>query len=452
MSALEVAGLALPVLVGFGLMGIAALVARTGWSHLHNRVYAGLYLLSGMKSLSEGLLGGTPAWADRFHAESPLFPGSGLWLMVQAVCAFFMAPLLLHFVLAFPQPSRVLVRFRALGPLLYLPSAVLAAAFLLWTPGLAADGTFRYPAWIDVLYGFEATATCITFVALYRLVRTWRRGAEAIERKQAAYLLAGFVPAFVVTWMLTLDHLATYAAGRVVLPGLRALVGTELVHLVSPVLELAAAGMVGYAILKYRLLRIELQVKGGFRYAIMTVFLGTSLFLVNTVVGDLVLQNYVFSFAGPAGSAFLGGAFTILVFHPIEKLSGKLTDKLFPETTEEAYGRRRAREIYRAQATYVLRDAQVTDRELQFLRELRSQLGLSEAEAQSIEESVERRLGVDSERTGQGEAPSRPDAAEAAGPGPAAPDPPSSPPSPASPRADAPPGPQEGDAPSSPTR
>jgi hypothetical protein len=49
---------------------------------------------------------------------------------------------------------------------------------------------------------------------------------------------------------------------------------------------------------------------------------------------------------------------------------------------------------------YVLRDANVTDREMEFLRNLRTQLGLSEAQARTIEESVERTLKVDAPQTG----------------------------------------------------
>ncbi|MFO1535805.1 MAG: hypothetical protein ABR586_09090, partial [Thermoplasmatota archaeon] len=54
------------------------------------------------------------------------------------------------------------------------------------------------------------------------------------------------------------------------------------------------------------------------------------------------------------------------------------------------------------------RDAKVTDRELSFLHTLRDQLGLSAKEAEAIEETVERTLGVDSKRTGQEHAPAPP--------------------------------------------
>jgi uncharacterized membrane protein YebE (DUF533 family) len=62
---------------------------------------------------------------------------------------------------------------------------------------------------------------------------------------------------------------------------------------------------------------------------------------------------------------------------------------------------KRAAEIYHAQASYVLRDANVSPREIAFLHALRAQLGLSSREAQHIEERVEALLRVDAPQTGR---------------------------------------------------
>jgi hypothetical protein len=65
-------------------------------------------------------------------------------------------------------------------------------------------------------------------------------------------------------------------------------------------------------------------------------------------------------------------------------------------------------QIYHAQCTYVLRDAQVTERELALLRNLRTQLGLSEEQARRIEQEVEHLLKVDAPQTGASAAPEPP--------------------------------------------
>src|SRR5207249_3965495 len=109
MNGAETAALTLPILCGLGLAGIAVLVARTGWQHRHNRLFASLYLLSGINSIAQGLLspaltesgaplflpGGAPAAsADLFHALAPAFPGQVPWLVASLLCGLLMLPLL----------------------------------------------------------------------------------------------------------------------------------------------------------------------------------------------------------------------------------------------------------------------------------------------------------------------------------------------------------------------
>jgi hypothetical protein len=398
--------LLLPVLIGVGLIGIAALVAKTGWEHRHNRFFSGLYLLSGIKSASEGLLAQTTDaqgqavfFAERFHTAAPLFPGAAQWFYANAVCTAFMIPLLLLFVLNFPRPAAWVLRHPKGQLALLLPSPLLAVT-LIYT-GLTQGPDTQ----VLVSTVFNNVATALTIAALALLVRT-RKAAHAIERKQAGYILLGFLPGFLVTWVITALADAGFLLGggqNAVLQALVDQVQSDVLRYVSPILEFAAAALVAFAILKYRILSFELQVKGGMKYIVMSVIVGTVLFLLNTYVGNFILQGQVFSFAGPSGSAVLSGIFTILMFKPVEKLSAKATDRLFPDTARDpkAYARRRAQEIYQAQTTHVLRDGHMSDREWAFLHALRDQLGLPEGEARAIEEQVERELGVDDARLGR---------------------------------------------------
>lgn len=365
---------ALPIAVGLALWAVAALVLRHGADRSAHRTFAALYLLSGTKSLAEGLRG----MADGLHAQAALFPDGRAWAVVGAACGLAMPAVLVRFVRAFPRPLR--------GPswLGWLPLGVSAIfAVLLFAP--------VRPPYQPVARAFDLYAAGCTVWAAAMLARARRRTEDPLERRQTSILLLGLLPAFALTWVLLVAGLASDAA-----------TATVVVAYLSPALELLACLAVAYALLKYRLLGFELRVKGGMKYVAMTFLTGAILFLASTYVQNYILQDRVFAFAGKDGTAVLTGITGMLLFKPIERLSNRITDRLFPDAaaSPEAYARRRAREVYHAQVAHVLRDRAVTDREWAFLRKLRAELGLTEAEAAAVEQEVERLLKVDDPRTG----------------------------------------------------
>jgi hypothetical protein len=351
--------------------------------------------------------------ADLFHQSSAYFPDSTVLFYVQVVCTVLMLPLLFLFVLNFPRPMPWTVRHPRLQWLAFSASLLFGAVFIFQPQAVPLQ---------LALESFNVLATAVILAATFVLWRTEARSPSGIERQQAGYLLIGFLPAFAATGAITL---LGYAFGP-----LAAHYQQPLIYYIDPPLELIAAAVTAFAILKYRLLDFELKVRGGMRYVVLTLILGTFFFVVEVYVGNFILQNRVFSFLGPYGSAGLAGAAGLVLFKPVHKLSGKVTDKLFPDAAgpKVDYERQRSREIYQAQATHVLRDARVTDREMAFLHTLRDQLGLSAAEAEQIEESVETTLGVDSDRTGQVHIPAPLRVLRQAPPPPAAPPVPPRPP------------------------
>jgi hypothetical protein len=412
MNGAETSALALPILCGIGLLGIAILVARTGWQQRHNKLFATLYLLSGLNSIAQGLLSpalappggflalpdGTPATAsDLFHAAAPAFPGQAFWLPFSLACGLLMLPLLFLFILNFPRPMPWTVRHPRAQWAAFSVTVVFGLLFAADFLPLLRGGTLLQVlvALQQPLQAYNLLATAVILAATFVLWRTESQSASPIERRQARYLLIGFMPAFAATGAITL---LAYVFGDGAYQYQR-----PLISYIDPPLELMAAAATAFAILKYRLLDFELRVKGGFKYALMTLLLGGIFLALDVYVGNLLLQNVVFAWAGQAGSAALGGLSSIVLFKPVHKLSDRITETLFPDAAAPKvdYERQRAREIYQAQATHVLRDAKVTDREMAFLHALRDQLGLSAPEAEAIEETVERTLGVDSDRTGQ---------------------------------------------------
>ena len=380
MTLQEALPIVLPAFVGSALVALSVFVFRSGRGRVDNLCFSALYAVSGLKSLSESV---RPV-ADAFHARAPAFPTGDVWGSAAVVCGLLLLPLLVLFLLLFPRPAPALQARPLLGFLLFLPSIVLG--YLLAVQPWGIDG-------VHVGLALNVLALAGTLLATSVLVRTLQTSADPIERTRARYALMGFAPAFAGTWaVVALEFLRAYA-------GVESILELALVNFVTPFLELVAAAVTAYAILKYQLLGIELKVKLGARYVLVTVAVVSVLFVMNNYVGEFVLEplfgftEYYWAIAAAIGA---------LLFRPVEIGAEWLTNRIFPETLadEEEYRDRRAADIYHAQTTYVLRDAQVSGRELAFLRSLRVELGLSGAEARRIEERVERILQVDSPVTG----------------------------------------------------
>lgn len=381
-----VMSVALPCLVGVALVGIAILVLRNGAVHRHNLVFGAYYLLSGLKSFSEGVDG----VAQGFHANAPLFPPEGFWTLLAAFCALAMLPTLLLFLASFPRPLEALQRRPALGAVVFLPSALVAVLLVGGLLGVASA-----QAQATASGAFNVYGTLLTVLVLVHVLRA-THSPERIERTQARYVALGFFPAFLMGWIITLLQIAP---GYGLVDAATASVWVQdLIHFVSPLLELLSAGAVAFAILRYNILGVSPRFRIGVK-SFLVGFIFVVVFLMTQFVENVVLQGKLFSFAGEYGSFMLSGIAGIVLFKPIERVSEKAADRLVPDRKGDDAAQRAA-EVYRAQCTYVLRDAQVTEREMAFLRNLRGQLGLSEAVARGIEESVERTLKVDAPQTG----------------------------------------------------
>lgn len=370
----------LPLLVGLSLGAISVFVFRAGASRAHNTCFSALYLLSGVKSLSEGLR----LVADILRADGGNFPAPATWATVAFLCATLMLPLLVLFVLLFPRPARRLEARPLYGILLFLPSPVFAYLMLAHPWGIRAEA---------VGFAFDLLAIAATLLAVLLLVRTLRSSPDPIDRTQAGYVLLGFAPAFAGTWVLTalelLRGLGTTPSSFEV----------AFLSYASPLVELGAAAVTAYAIVKYQLLGIEFKVRTGAKYILTSVGILSILFVVNEYVTEFILQP-VFGFT--QFNWIVAAVVAALFFKPLEGVAEWLTKRVFPEAAHrsEEHDSKRAAEIYHAQVSYVLRDARVSDRELKILQHLREHLGLSAAEAKRIEQRVEALWRVDSPRTG----------------------------------------------------
>jgi hypothetical protein len=270
---------------------------------------------------------------------------------------------------------------------LVLASALVAVYETLRT-GAGQVSAAAVDFFVFAVNAFNLVGTAATVFVVVRLLLVRLRGTEPAERKQAGIMLVGFLPAFVMGWAISLLQLAE--GDR---PGS---LTQSLLLFYSPILELAAAAIVAYAILRYRFLGVDQTARLSLRSVVIALAL-VLIFVATQVFTNVVLQGGVFAFAGPYGSFLITGAVSLVALRPVDKLGQRLSSRLVPQEAKED----RAASIYRAQVTHVLRDGNVTDREWAFLRSLRDQLGIAGQAARRIEEEVERALKVDDPRTGQ---------------------------------------------------
>ena len=402
MAGTDLLAVLLPVIVGLALIAIANVVIRSGREHRHNLFFAGLYFLSGLKSMSEGLA----VAADDFHASAAWFPPRAFWDLLGIFCALGMMPLLLLFVSSFPRPLEWILHAPRRAALAFLPSALVALLLVLFVTGGVPASLY-----VGAAQGFNVFFFAVTVIAIVLLLRTRARSPDTIERNQATYVLLGFLPAFMTGWAVSAIQLGS---GTLVDAAVGEQIIADILHFVSPILELVACSLVGFAILKYNILGINPKFRLGVK-SMLAGLMFITLFMITQFIENVILQGKVFAFAGDYGSFILSGATGIVLFKPIEKVSGRVSDKLLPGAAAAAVASEpgataspsttaatlHAEQIYHAQCTYILRDAQVTEREMALLRNLRTQLGLAEAQARRIEEDVERLLKVDAPETGQ---------------------------------------------------
>ncbi len=402
----EVLAIVLPILVGVSLVALASLVLRRGGGHLHDRLFGVLFLFSGVKSVGDGLTaqyttgdGSAGYIADRLHASAPLFPDALSWLHVTQACALAMLPLLFLFCASFPHPAGWMARRPWLGAVAFVPSLVTGAVLF---------GAPHSPWLGDLALGFNVVASLLTALALAYILRTRRRSPDHIERTQALYVAAGFLPSFAATWVITGAFLGLRL--QAVDFGTTVEVVAFVLRFLSPLFEILSAGLVAFAILKYNILGVDPKFRVGVK-SVVVGFVFVVVFLVTQGVENIVLQGQLFAFAGEYGSFLLSGVTSVVLFKPIEKVSGRISERLLPGPGGDLRAIDRAAEVYHAQCTYVLRDAQVSERELAFLRNLQAQLGLADQTARAIEEEVERLLKVDAPQTGDSGAGKDKDAA-----------------------------------------
>jgi K+-sensing histidine kinase KdpD len=234
------------------------------------------------------------------------------WFLSNGLYPFTVA-LVLHFALFFPERHRTWTR--KLVPLLYLPPVVMAAWLITALASARATLQPEDVAWYGQAFQVFQVYLAVYFVASLTLwARTYVRTGQFATRQRLKWLFWGFIVGIA-------PHVLLHELPEGL--GLQALLPEEITHTCA---LLAPASMV-VAIIRYRLLDVDLVIQRSIVYATLTLFVVFAyLFLVG--LGDWLAIN------------FLGGESYTLVrilvvlllaglFAPARSVAHRVVDRVF---------------------------------------------------------------------------------------------------------------------------
>lgn len=284
----------------------------------------------------------------------------------------FAPALLLAFALSYPTPAGPVREHRAL---LWLPlvPAVVHAVWMPVDPGAALRGVGVGNAPISFLFFLIYLFAGAAAAAALLWIRS-RRARTDLKRRRLAYM------AKVIAGPTALVGLA-FVPLLVLLEGTGVDATAVLFTMLAPIVLVPAFGL-GYGVLKYQVLDIDVKVKttlekstlvGAFGFAFLVVSEG-----VEILIGvDGALYGIV--------AAVVIGAF----FRRIEDGAERFADRLMPGVEDsDEHRAKRKEELYRATLEEVLADGQMTTKDRRVLLSLQDNLDLAEGEASRLEREV----------------------------------------------------------------
>ncbi len=217
--------------------------------------------------------------------------------------------LLLHFALTFPEKRRLLVKHPSLLGLVYVPAAVLMSLQVTAITQFEASELLRFS--LDRRQMIYFTVYFVLAAAI--MWHSYRRANTPLKQQQMKWISRGTVLA-----------IAPYTAFYV-LPYILGFVPTPLMKV--SVLSLVFLPLTfGYAIVRYRLMDVDIVFKRGVAYTLATAAIVSAYFFVIGSLAELVharLPN-----AGTAG-LIAGMIITALLFEPLKNWIQERVDRFF---------------------------------------------------------------------------------------------------------------------------
>lgn len=229
------------------------------------------------------------------------------------IAAWMLQPaLFLHFALTFPEKRRFVAKHPWSAWLVYLPGAVLLGVQILALLEFEASERFRFD--LDRLHWSYLTLYFV--IAAVVLWNSYRHSNTPLQREQMKWISRGTVLAIAP---FTVLYVIPYLLGFLATPWMKA-----------SVLSLVFLPLTfGYAIVRYRLMDVDLIFKRGVAYTLATAALVGAYFVVIGGMAEAV-RNKLPS----TGSAGLIAAIVItaLVFEPLKNWIQQRVDKFFYRT------------------------------------------------------------------------------------------------------------------------
>jgi two-component system NtrC family sensor kinase len=226
------------------------------------------------------------------------------------IVAWMLQPaLFLHFALTFPEPRRRLARRPWLAALVYVPGAVVLAIRIIARTQYEASAVLEWNLGrLEMLY-----MAAYFIVAAAVLWNSYARSNTPLQREQMKWISRGTVLAIAP---YTLLYVVPYLFGALATPVMKA-----------SVLSLVFLPLTfGYAIVRYRLMDVDLIFKRGVAYTLATAAIVGAYFFV---IGSLA--EAVHAKLPSAGTAGLVAAIiiTALVFEPLKNWFQERVDRFF---------------------------------------------------------------------------------------------------------------------------
>ena len=236
------------------------------------------------------------------------------WIIYWAnIAAWMLQPaLFLHFALTFPEKRRFVARHHWAVWLVYLPGLVLLGVQVLALFQFEASETFRFN--LDRLHWSYLTLYFV--VAAVVLWTSYRRSNTPLQREQMKWISRGTVLAIAP---FTVLYVIPYLLGVLATPWMKA-----------SVLSLVFLPLTfGYAIVRYRLMDVDLIFKRGVAYTLATAALVGAYFMVIGSMAEAVRVKLP-----STGTAGLIAAIVItaLLFEPLKNWIQQRVDKFFYRT------------------------------------------------------------------------------------------------------------------------
>ncbi len=247
-----------------------------------------------------------------FHYTGKLNTFDWIVYCSNVVAALLQPALFLHFALTFPNQRKALVKRPWLLPLVYLPAAALLAVQIFALTELEASEILRFRLdWSQMLY-----LTLFFIWAAAILWDSYRRSNTPLQRQQMKWITGGTVLAITP---FTLFYVIPFLAGALATPWMKA-----------SVLSLVFLPLTfGYAIVRYRLMDVDIIFKRGVAYTLATAAIVGAYF---AVIGGLA-EVFHAKFPGTGTYGLIAAIITTaLIFGPLKNWFQSGVDRFFYRT------------------------------------------------------------------------------------------------------------------------